>query len=354
VTRAASEAETSVPLITVGMVVLNREWIIGKVLDSLMRQTYPHDKIFVVFVDGGSKDKTVKIAKEILEKSDLASHEIITKECSIPDGRNICIEKMRGDILFFWDSDIVMQPTAVQDLVNVALQKKAGVVSADGVFIFVNSVKEIDDKIQETLASGKLPSENCLVESPSAGMGHTLVSKEVLNSVRFDPDLTIAEDLDFSVRAREKGFKIILDRCIPAFDINIRKKGHSDIHVDMPFRRSIRGLRKKAKAHVLGYSLELTSKKAVKFFLENKRYIFYLGYIPVTIVTIYGLVVGSFLVFALPIYLLLFAFWQIMRRGVKRGVKALLKSIVVGVPFSLWLVYYFAKYVLRKNLRKQA
>jgi len=46
--------------------VLNREWIIGKVLKSLLLQTYPHERIFVLVVDGESRDRTVEIARTIL------------------------------------------------------------------------------------------------------------------------------------------------------------------------------------------------------------------------------------------------------------------------------------------------
>jgi len=48
------------------MVVLNREWIIEKTLDPLLRQTYLHNRIFVVIVHGGSEDKTAEIARKIL------------------------------------------------------------------------------------------------------------------------------------------------------------------------------------------------------------------------------------------------------------------------------------------------
>jgi glycosyltransferase involved in cell wall biosynthesis len=53
------------PLVTVDIVVLNREWVIDKMLTSLQRQTYPHDRIFVIVVDGESKDKTVPTAERI-------------------------------------------------------------------------------------------------------------------------------------------------------------------------------------------------------------------------------------------------------------------------------------------------
>ena len=77
------------PLITVAIVVRNREWIIAKMLNSLFSQTYSHDKIYVLIVDGNSSDKTVEIARTILEKADFKGYDIIVKECNIPEGRTL-------------------------------------------------------------------------------------------------------------------------------------------------------------------------------------------------------------------------------------------------------------------------
>jgi glycosyltransferase involved in cell wall biosynthesis len=262
------------PLITVGIVVLNREWIFEKMLGSLLSQTYPHDKIFVLVVDGKSKDKTVEIARNILEKSDFKGYDIIVKECNIPEGRNICIERMNGDMMFFWDSDVIMVPSAMQDLVRTIIEKAADIVLAEVVPIFVNTIEDVGIKVNEAASSHPLGSGNLAIVVPSAQMGNTLISSNVLASVRFDPDLTTLEDLDFSVRAREKGFKVLKSKGVQAFDINIWKKGHSDIYIDMPLKSALRGLRKKAKVNVLAGGREVTFTKAMKFFLTYKRYLF--------------------------------------------------------------------------------
>lgn len=337
------------PLLTVGIVVLDREWIFGKMLSSLLSQTYPHDKIFVLVVDGKSKDKTVEIARSILEKSDLKGYDIIVKECNIPEARNICIERMRGDMLFFWDSDVIMVPSAMQDLVRTTTEKGGDILIAEVVPIFVNTIEDVDRKVNEAVSSHLLASGSLAIEVPAAGMGNTLISRNVLDSVRFDPDLTTLEDLDFSVRAREKGFRVLESKSVQAFDINIWKKGHSDMHIDMPLKNALRGLRKKAKVNVLAGGREVTFTKGIKFFFTYKRYLFYLGYIPALILTIYGLIMNvHWFALVFPVYLIFFALWQVKKRGVKRGIKALVRSILVGMPTSLLLIYYFSKYSLKR------
>lgn len=204
-TGLLSKIEKEFPLVTVGVVVLNREWIINKTLDCILHQTYPHNRIFVVIADGESKDRTVETAREILQKSDFSGYDIISKESSIPEGRNICVENMRGNLLLFWDSDVIMESNAIQDLVETMLQTKAGIVSAIPTVLYIDSINELNARIQEL---SHMPiTENYLSEISWAGMGHTLISKELLDNVHFDTDLTTAEDMDFCFRAKEKGFK---------------------------------------------------------------------------------------------------------------------------------------------------
>lgn len=334
-------------LVTVGIVVLNREWAIGKMLDSLLSQTFPHEKIYVVVVDGQSSDGTVDTARRILESSDLMGYEIVVKKCSIPEGRNICIEKMRGEMLFFWDSDVVIEPNGLCEFVEIMEKERASIVTGHAKFIFIkNTLEEAEKEINAAL---DVKSEVACAEVPSAGMGHTLVSRAVFDSIRFDEDLTIMEDYDFSTRARGKGFRIIANKNVKIFDINNWGERYSDIHMDMPLKDALRGIRKKAKAQALGYAFEFKLSSVLKFFFDNKRYLVYLGYLPMVIVTIVSILLNNYIMLlALPIYLSLFLCWQICRRGVKGGFNAVLRSILVGLPSALWLVYYFSKIMINK------
>ena len=344
----ANVERSSLPLITIGIVVLNREWIINKMLKSLSIQNYPHDKIYVVIADGKSKDNTVEIARKILESSDFMGYNLISVDCSIPEGRNICIENMRGDFLFFWDSDVIMGQDGLMRSVEAFFKEKIDIVSADGIPIFVYDIDELDTIINDTRSSSEFINGNKICMSHSVLMGHTLVSRRVLDVLRFDPDLTYDEDVYFCIIAREKGFKIAVDKRILAYDINMRKKGHSDIYVDMPLQRAIKGLRKKAKVHVLIDGFNINWRKMISFFLTNKRFLFYLGYIPTIIVSIYGLFTYSYLSLAFPTYIMSFTLWQIKRRGMIRGLKSVLRSIIIGMPITLFLIYYFIIYSTKK------
>ncbi|MGC9009679.1 MAG: glycosyltransferase [Sulfolobales archaeon] len=54
----------------------NREWIIGDVLRNILSQDYPKDLLRIVIVDNYSSDRTIEIAKKILEREKV-KYEII-------------------------------------------------------------------------------------------------------------------------------------------------------------------------------------------------------------------------------------------------------------------------------------
>lgn len=336
------------PLITVAIVVRNREWIIATMLNSLLSQTYPHDKIHVLLVDGNSSDKTVEIARTILEKTDFEGYEIIVKECSIPEGRNICIDNMKGTALLWWDSDVIMDSTTIADMVKALTENKADIVGVNCVEIFINSIEEIEAKINSIKAT-QVQNDRLVAQIVSAtGMGHTLVSRDVFKHLRFDPDMTICEDLKFSFEAAKMGFKLIALAHILTFDVNTWKKGYSDTSISMPFKYAVKGIRKKAEIQAL------TAGNAIVFLLERKRYLFYLGYWIVILLTVSGLIfLNTYLILAFPIYFLTFAFWQINKRGVRDGLQSAFRSIFVGIPTASWLVFYLSKLALKNRGKRR-
>jgi glycosyltransferase involved in cell wall biosynthesis len=337
------------PLITVGIVVLNREWIIGKMFDCLINQTYPHDSLFILVVDSESKDKTVEIARQYLSSADFKGHEIIIKKCSIPEGRNICIEKMQGDLLMFWDSDVILEPTAVMSLFETLKKEGADIATANTIDIFGDSIEDASKKLIEAKTKFNQKEEGWFIDS--VRMGQTIITKNLLDTIKFDPDLTSLEDCDFSIRAKEKNFKMVMNKGILALDVNVISLGHSDIYIDMPLRYALRGIGKKSKVQLLRYRPPLTFRDSINFFFLCKRYIFYLGYIPAAILSLNGIFAQNLFILIFPLYLLVFMLRQFKRRGIMKGVKATVRSILIGVPSSLALVYYSFKYSL-KNMVK--
>ena len=338
------------PLITIGVVVFNREWIIEKMLASVQSQTYPHDRLFVLLVDGKSKDNTVKVAEQVLAKSDFNGYEVIVKESNIPEARNICIQNMRGDFLLFWDSDVIMESTAVANSLETLKKEGVDMVQSTITEVIVDSADEIPEKWAEW--EKKYPRREITRIVELTGTGNLLVSKKVLKQLRFDPDLTFYEDQDFTSKATKQGFKILETDNIIGFDVN-SNKAHSSIYgFDMPLKEALRGIRKKGKIQAQGLTANSpsVSKTGIKFFWLNKRYLFYAGYIPIIALTVVGILIQNlWLSLIFPIYFLLYAVAQLIKRGLAKGLNVAARSIIVGIPTTYILIYY----CLEANLKKQ-
>jgi glycosyltransferase involved in cell wall biosynthesis len=338
----------STPLVTVGIVALNRAWIIDKVLSSIQSQTYPHTALFILFVDGVSKDGTADVAKQKLAQSDFSGYEVTVQKCNIPEGRNICLGKMRGELLLFWDSDVIMRPDSVARLVQALKEENADLMTAVSRNVNVVSTDEIPAKLAEIASSGGTAPRN---EIKAAMMGQSLLTKRLASTISFDPQLTNQEDVDFCLRAKEQGFRIMVDPNIKVLDVNDPNKAYSDIYIDMPLKDSLRGIRKKSQVQVYAYDFS-GFKGALKFFSSYKRYVFYLLYIPAFVLTVIGVWFWNiYLSLVFPLYALFYTVLQIRRRGVGRGVRAFVISILVGIPNSVWVTFYWIKY-LAKGTKK--
>ena len=81
--------------------VLNEEKSITKFLDSLINQTVSPREI--IFVDGGSKDGTLKILKDYAKRNNILK---VFQEvgANISEGRNFAIKKARGNIIATCDA----------------------------------------------------------------------------------------------------------------------------------------------------------------------------------------------------------------------------------------------------------
>lgn len=97
----------------VGIVVptLNSERTLANCLASIRNQTY--SEIRVVVVDGGSSDRTTKIAEEF------HAH-VVEKPCGRSEARAMGAQAADGDFLLFLDSDQRLEPGVVEECVDLA------------------------------------------------------------------------------------------------------------------------------------------------------------------------------------------------------------------------------------------
>lgn len=103
------------PLVSVIIPVYNVEPYLHECLDSVISQTY--ENLEIILVNDGSTDSSGSICEEFALRDDRIT--VIHKQNGgLSDARNVGLDKMRGDCLCFVDSDDVIAPTYVAELLH--------------------------------------------------------------------------------------------------------------------------------------------------------------------------------------------------------------------------------------------
>ena len=67
ISTSTSELSEELPLISVVLTTYNSEGIIRRVLDGILAQDYPLNRIELIIVDGGSRDAMLNILRNFLK-----------------------------------------------------------------------------------------------------------------------------------------------------------------------------------------------------------------------------------------------------------------------------------------------
>jgi glycosyltransferase involved in cell wall biosynthesis len=107
----------------------NQKEILAKALDYLILQDYPKDQYEIIVVDDGSTDATQEMVKSKME-SKVSLRYLYQKQQGPHFARNLGIEKARGEIIIFVDSDIFTPPNFISE--HVKFHQKFGEVVVSG------------------------------------------------------------------------------------------------------------------------------------------------------------------------------------------------------------------------------
>lgn len=125
----------SLPLVSILINNYNYANFLNASIDSALNQTYP--RIEVIVVDDGSTDHSCKI---ILEYKDLIIP-VLKTNAGQASAFNAGVERSRGDILFFLDSDDIFHPHKVEKIVELL----TGITSKNPNVLFFNKLTAIDE-----------------------------------------------------------------------------------------------------------------------------------------------------------------------------------------------------------------
>ncbi|MFZ5799980.1 MAG: glycosyltransferase [Candidatus Omnitrophota bacterium] len=175
-------------LVSIVIPTYNSGRFIGKCLDSLNKQTYPQIEIIVVD-DPLTADRTREISQAYGAR-------VIVEPAGVAESRNIGVRNARGEFIYHIDSDMELTPTVVEESVGLLENSSCG-----GVI-----VPEVS--VGETFWAKCKGFEKCLILMDDDLEAARFYRKKVFDTVGlYDPKLEAAEDYDFSLRARQAGFK---------------------------------------------------------------------------------------------------------------------------------------------------
>ena len=89
-------------------------------MQSLLNQTYRD--VEIILVDDGSPDRSIEVAQSVLESGDLTYHVLQQENSGQGIARNTGVAAAKGEWIYFLDSDDVIQPETLEEM--LALTKK--------------------------------------------------------------------------------------------------------------------------------------------------------------------------------------------------------------------------------------
>lgn len=190
---------------------LDEERRIEKCLESIIRQNVPHTSYEIIVVDGGSRDKTVEIARKYTDKV------VLSDVRSIGYQQNVGAGYANGDILVFIHADTYFIRSDIFRKLLEYFEDSTIVGGAIGHKYYPENKWGI--KIFNTLDS-LLASFFVYLDMPRTGGPVTVVRKDVFNEI--DGFIkNICEDVEIGFRLEKRG-KMFRDTEISAYSSSRR------------------------------------------------------------------------------------------------------------------------------------
>lgn len=196
------------PIVSIVLTTYNSQATLPLVLDAIIKQTYPLDRVELIIVDGGSKDKTIDKIEEFLEKHGKTFYStksiIHDKNYGVSRARNDGIKSSHGDYILILDADVVLPPKALDYLINAAN------IVLNNCRIFktldISTHASWFERIKYELLKDRVTKSFSIADG-------TLIPRELPNRIGFyneilGPPYTNYEDLEYGARAWRAGYKI--------------------------------------------------------------------------------------------------------------------------------------------------
>lgn len=128
---------SNLPLVSVVVLNWNRRKFIDPFLKSFLKQTYPKDRLELVFIDNGSTDDSVAYLQKHYGSDKRINLVLVQndKNYGYAGGNNRGLKRASGDYILICNNDLELDKNAVSELVTTAQKRKADVTTVKLMFL---------------------------------------------------------------------------------------------------------------------------------------------------------------------------------------------------------------------------
>jgi len=198
------------PVVTVAIPAYNEEECIGDTLGSVLKLDYPKDKLDIIVVNDGSKDRTREIVEDIISNNKGFDIKLINQSNRGKGAAlNHALSLSRGDFFVTFDSDSFISSNALRKILPHFSDKRVAAVMP---LMKVKDPKTFIQKIQwsEYLVNLFYKRIMSMLDCINVAPGpFSVYRKEVIKGLGGFDENNITEDLEMSLRLQKHNYKLV-------------------------------------------------------------------------------------------------------------------------------------------------
>ena len=195
----ATTATSFLPRVSVVVPIYNGEADLLELINCLLSQTYPKDRVEYLLVDNNSSDRTLTILKTSAENCPITIYPLSENQIqSSYSARNTGIRAATGEIIVFTDADCRPQPQWLNALIQPFVNKEVVIVAGEILALPGTTLLEQHADRQETLSQKHTLNHSFRPYGQTANLAIRRIALE--KAGLFRPYLTTGGDADICWR----------------------------------------------------------------------------------------------------------------------------------------------------------
>ena len=194
----ATTATSFLPMLSVVVPIYNGEADLPELINCLLSQTYPKERVEYLLVDNNSSDRTLTILKTSAENCPITIRPLSENQIqSSYAARNTAIRAATGEIIVFTDADCRPQPQWLNALIKLFVNKEVIIVAGEILALPGTTLLEQHADREETLSQ-----KHTLAHARPYGQTANLAIRRIAleKAGLFRPYLTTGGDADICWR----------------------------------------------------------------------------------------------------------------------------------------------------------